>query len=223
MNDSVRAREDSSLPQGASDAAPSAGRRALLVAMPTIVSLHPGLAAAHARSSSQLVLTDTEPEGAAYCVKKPWGAKKTGKGWDIGDEGWLEVTELSDDNNYYRYVGKDRSTGKPRYKPVSRQTMCQEGGDFYYEPKKGKYGYTSFDDGLETFGADDPLSSSDTDDNGLLAQGNDPLETTGFGGGGKDDGKGGKQLPKVKVPKGGMVSATALASFAGRYKITASV
>lgn len=225
MSDSVRAPDDSSLIHGSRDAAPSAGRRALLVAMPTIVSLHPGLAAAHARSSSQLVLTDFEPvDDVVYCVKKPWGATKSGKGWDIGDKGWLEATKLSPNNNYYRYVGKDRKTGKPKYKSVSRQAMCQEGGDYYYKPKSdGKYGYASVDDGLDIFGTDSTLDSLDSEDeNGLLAQGGDgSLETTGYGGG---DGKeGGHKMSKVQVPKGGMVSATALASFAGRCKITASV
>jgi len=219
MNDSVRAPDDSSLPQGTSDAAPSAGRRALLVAMPTIVSLHPGLAAAHARSSSVLVLTDIEPgDETVYCAQKPWGAKQRGKGWDIGDEGWFKVTELSPGNNYYELIGYDKKTGKPKYKPVSRATMCEKGGDYYYKPKyDGKHGYASLDDDLELFGADEAIDSLDTEGDGDL------LATSGYGGGGKDGKDGGKHLPKVTIHKGGMVSATALASFAGRYKITASV
>lgn len=224
MNDPVGGPGDRSSLAGASDAAPSTGRRALLVAMPSILSLHPGVAAAGARSSNLLVLADGAPveDGKYLCVKKPWGAKQKGKGWDLGDDPWIDVTEIPAGRSYYKrtWVSGKKGGGEYKYTPVDPKEMCRDGGEFYYQRNHRYAGY----DGLETLGSD----AGDVEAFGgdlqalgdMSAMGGD-AETFGKGGGGGGGDKD-KDWKTVKVPKGAMVSATALASFAHcttRYEV----
>lgn len=218
MNDPVGVPGDRPSVADASDAAPSARRRALLVAMPSIVSLHPGVAAAGARSSNLLVLADGAPveDGKYLCVKKPWGAKQLGKGWDLGDDPWIDVAEIPADRSYYKrtWISGHKGGGQYQYTPVDANEMCRTGGEFYYKQRNHRYaGY----DGMETTGGD-------TEDlqalGGELQAPGDVGDVSTMGGG--DGGGGDKDWKTVKVPKGAMVSATALASFAHcttRYEV----
>lgn len=95
----------------------SAGRRALLVALPSIVSLHPGVAGAVANSS--IVLPFAED---GTCAAPPLGAEEIYKGWAF--ETKPEVVEFVPNGTYY-------STPEGGT-PVSLNEMCSTPGDYYF-------------------------------------------------------------------------------------------
>lgn len=186
---------------------PSAGRRTLLVAMPAILSLRSGAAAAHARSSNVLVVAEFVPDDQdVLCVKLPWNfKKKDGKGYDLGDTPpTLEVTRIPSDRQFFRKYEKRR--GQYAYAPVSRREMCEDGGKYYEYDTGTSYGSGGFDDELLLAADDSGAAGGEMQ----LAGGSGWFgeETDTFGGGGD------KKWKSVYVEKGAMCSATALASFA---------
>lgn len=197
MNDPDRKPGDESSPHDPSTPAQSAGRRALLVAMPAIFSLHPGVAAANARSSSVLVLSreGTPPVdefGNYLCVKKPsrfeGGVKSNEKGWIIDRDTPLDVTQIPSSRTYARNVNEECTIATP-------QNMCEDGDNvtYYYRETKQRGSYTPLDaDEAELFGG------------------------KGDKGGSKKKECGDKQewvKIKNKVPRGAFASLTALNSF----------
>lgn len=195
MNDPDRKPGDDSRSHDTSPQAQSAGRRALLVAMPSIFSLHPGLAAAHARSSSVLVLAKegdpVDADGKYLCVEKPWHVESNEKGWLIDRDASLEVSRFPANRQYYRKTTSYK--GKAVYTEVTPRQMCKDGGDYYFKDGRKQGSYSSLDeDEVELFG-----KGTDGDKGEK---------------GGKDD----KDWRKISLKnKGALVSFTALASFGG--------
>ncbi|MCD6674289.1 MAG: hypothetical protein LT106_15745 [Burkholderiaceae bacterium] len=188
MNDSDRRPDGESCTQDTSAQAQSAGRRALLVAMPTIFSLHPGLAAAHARSSSVLVLakegTPVDGDGNYLCVEKPWRAESNEKGWLIDRQATLEVTRFPANRQYYSKTTGYK--GKTVYTEVNPRQMCRDGGDYYFKEDTKQGSYSSLEENaVELFGK------------------------------GTDGDKDGNWRRISLGKKGALVSSTALASFGG--------
>lgn len=202
MNDPDRKPGDESSAHDPSVPAQSAGRRALLVAMPAIFSLHPGVAAAQARSSSVFVLAKDglpDEDGNYLCARKPGLVDSNEKGWIIDRTTRIEIAEIPSD---YRYARKTTNwKGQSTYTEVTPQEMCSSGGRYYYK----KSSYRSFEtEEVELFGA----SGGDKD-------GGDK------GGDGKDSGGKGWQETRKTIYPGAFASAVALASFARgkRYNI----
>lgn len=185
---------------------PSAVRRGLLVAMPSILSLHSGLAAATARSSNVLVLADGIPDpdenGNYLCVEKPHDVERFGKGYDLGDRTEVEVTDIPADRQHYKFTGVNEE-GNHTYSSVSAKEMCDVGGDYYYDIGGGQSNRYS------------PLGG-----NRMNSRGNRDGRSQGRGiqglSGEPTDGS-----KEFSVTKGALVSATALASFTGRLTTTA--
>lgn len=128
MNDPVRTAGDSLWPDDSARASHSAGRRAVLVAMPAILSLHQGVAAQVARTSAVLVKSETE---TLLCARDP-GLGENEKGWFINPETEIEVTEFT----HEAYCKSTNVDGKTVFSSVSRNEMCNTGG-VYYTPKSG--------------------------------------------------------------------------------------
>ncbi|MCD6681627.1 MAG: hypothetical protein LT102_13430 [Burkholderiaceae bacterium] len=129
MNESIGRPGDAWTSAPSSNRIPSTGRRALLVAMPTIFSLRQGVAAEIARTSAVLARSETE---TAFCAKDP-GLGGNDKGWFVPDTGPIEVTRFTPGRTYCKYDGTG-SNGKPTYADVSTTEMCDQGGTYYYSP-----------------------------------------------------------------------------------------
>ncbi|MDT3678917.1 MAG: hypothetical protein ROZ64_08810 [Burkholderiaceae bacterium] len=129
MNDSVRSQGDASPSQHPSSPAPSTGRRALLVAMPTIFSLRQGVAAEVARTSA--VLVKSTPD-TLLCAKDP-GLGGNEKGWFVAPDSEIEVTRFTEGRTYCKYDGLGPNN-KPQYASVNTSEMCADGGTYYYSP-----------------------------------------------------------------------------------------
>jgi hypothetical protein len=116
MNDSVRSQGDASPSEHPASPHPSTGRRALLVAMPTILSLHQGAARA-AVTSAVLVASSN----SLYCLKDAQPHPTSSKGYSVPDS--IEVTQFSPSSE--RKYCKDG-------KQVSPIEMCRNGDEYQY-------------------------------------------------------------------------------------------
>ena len=164
-------------------------RRRMLVrgaaaAVPTILTLHSG--AALARTSNLISRAPGAPTDAAgnnLCLNERSAAEilDGGQRYDLGDPVQAEVTQIPTSDGRQFYATQDLSGD-----PVSGQTMCEQGGTFYYESESAV-----------------SLDANQRAD--LIRQSFLPPTGTGE-----------KSAAAVEVPRGGLVSATALASFAGR-------
>ncbi|HEY0877898.1 MAG TPA: hypothetical protein VGE10_05550 [Zeimonas sp.] len=129
MNNPEHGPEESSRRSDPSFPAASARRRALLVALPSIVSLHPGVAAAQARSSIAL---DWVEDG--LCAAPPPGADETATGWQF-EQKPSEVQFVSQEFKY--------SSTPDEFNQVTPKQMCEGGGGgtYYLQDPEG----TSFE------------------------------------------------------------------------------
>lgn len=137
MNDLDGTPSDASCPDDSRSSPPHSGRRrALLVAMPTILSLHQGVAAQVARTSSVLVWAETAQADAAgnlLCAQDP-GAGTNPKGWNVDSYNTpIEVTEIPANRTYCRQTGTEPVT----YAEVPASNLCsptQLEGQYYAAP-----------------------------------------------------------------------------------------
>lgn len=188
---------DRSIPEGGpatpGGAAAGAGRRAVLrgaaAAVPTILTLHSG--AALARSSNLLHVADGAPVDAkGRNLCVDESSVKVESGVPKGyDLGEPAQANVTAIPANRTYY---RDTGRDG-PTISPQEMCQTGGEFYYKGSPGL-------DALET-------PSAGGDATGLGVRMSADWQTTNEG------------WKKVQIPRGGLVSATALASFASRIHI----
>lgn len=171
------------------------GRRALLrgaaAAVPTILTLHSG--AALARSSNLLHVADgapTDAKGRNLCVDES-SVKVDSRVPRVYDLNEPAHAQVTAIKSQRTYY---RATGQdaPRVTP---QEMCRTGGDFYYKGSPTL-------DSLDIPGAD---RDSDSDGFGVRTSAGWQKKNQGWN--------------KVNVPRGGLVSATALNSFAGRVNV----
>lgn len=182
-------------PDAPRGAATKVGRRAMLrgaaAAVPTILTLHSG--AALARSSNLLHVADGAPvdaKGRNLCIDE--SSVKV----ESGPPKAYDLGEPAHANVTAIPTGRTyyRDTGRDG-PTVSPQEMCQTGGEFYYK-------------GNPSLDALDVPSASDSEN------------SVGFGVRMSADWQKKNQgWTKVSVPRGGLVSATALASFAGRVNV----
>lgn len=188
------------------------GRRSLLrraaLTLPVIATVPSGAALAR---SSNLISGATEAGaqdafGRTRCLDLDTVRRYGGDGHvDLGDPAHGEVALIPDRD--YRVQPEQRS-GR-----IRESEMCERGGKYYY--RKRGFGYGADDDG----GAPGALGR----DSGGSRESS---SGDGFGSAGDDGGRGRwgdgrpQQWETVEVPRGMLVSATALSSFAGaiRYK-----
>jgi hypothetical protein len=123
------------------DAPANASRRALLrgasAALPTILTLHSG--AALARSSNLMGTVDSASRaktqnGQIQCLDRASAVDGTPTRLDLGEQPMLHVQYITP-RNYYR--GKSNGQGGDLSRPVSIETMCREGGVFWYREQSG--------------------------------------------------------------------------------------
>jgi hypothetical protein len=125
------------------DAPANASRRALLrgasVALPTILTLHSG--AALARSSNLMGTVDSASRakannGQIQCLDRASAVDGTPARLDLGEQPMLHVQYITP-RNYYR--GKSNGQSGDLSRPVSIETMCREGGVFWYREQSGSW------------------------------------------------------------------------------------
>lgn len=165
--------------------------RGAAAAVPTILTLHSG--AALARSSNLLHVADGAPvdaKGRNLCIDESSVKVESGPPKAF-DLGEPAHADVTAIPTGRTYY-RDTAPDGPT---ISPQEMCQTGGEFYYK-------------GSPSLGALDVPSASDSG------------STAGFGVRMSADWQTQNQgWTKVSVPRGGLVSATALASFAGRVNV----
>ncbi|MBN9462566.1 MAG: hypothetical protein J0H00_15255 [Burkholderiales bacterium] len=195
MNDAHDHRGPASNPEAPGSAATRVGRRAMLrgaaAAVPTILTLHSG--AALARSSNLLTVADGAPldaKGRNLCVDE--SSVKVEPGPPKG----YDLGEPAHANVTAIPTGRTyyRDTGRDG-PTVSPQEMCQTGGEFYYKGNPA----------LDALDASSASGSEDAAGFGVRMSADWQKKNQGW--------------KKVSVPRGGLVSATALASFAGRVNV----
>lgn len=128
------------------DAPANASRRALLrgasAALPTILTLHSG--AALARSSNLMGTVDSTSRakshtGQIQCLDRASAVDGTPTRLDLGEDPMLHMQYITP-RNYYRAKSNGREGDLSR--PVSIETMCREGGVFWYREQSGSWWWT---------------------------------------------------------------------------------
>ena len=183
-------------------------RRALLkgaaTTMPMILTLQSG--AALARSSNLISATKygaRDEHGRTLCLDldSVYPAGEYGHKYDLGEPAYGQVFAINNRDHRVR----------PRYRSrrIGERRMCRRGGTYYYRRR-----HWWDDDGDSDSDSDEHDDYDDYDDYDDKGQNDFAATTNTYGSYGPNHG-----WQEVNVPKGILVSATALNSFAGNIHI----